>query len=129
MRMQRLLSGACRLHLVLVVLLGLSLAGAAQAGVRRYHFMPNLPPGISMKPVAMYGAVPPPPRPTTQVTYRHPYTGQMITIPLQLPEDTPKIEHRYNRLIYNYGSDTVTILFLPDGTADVIYNTGFLRAP
>lgn len=71
----------------------------------------------------------PPPRPTRRVTYRHPSTGRLVTVPLCLPDATPRIEHRFGRLIYNYGSDTIELLFQPDGSVDVIYNTGLLRAP
>ena len=71
-----------------------------------------------------------PPHPTCYLTFQHPCTGQAITLPLRLPIDsTPRIEHRYNRLIYNYGSDSVEIEFLTDGSADVIYNSGLRRSP
>jgi hypothetical protein len=69
------------------------------------------------------------PKPTHLVTLRHYYTGREITIPLTLPDSTPRIEHRYARIIYNYGSDTVEVHSLPDGTVDVIYNSGLLRCP
>src|SRR4051812_26848271 len=49
-----------------------------------------------------------PPHPTCYQPFQHPCTGQPVTLPLRLPLDsTPRIEHRYNRLIYNYGSDSV----------------------
>ncbi|HXG09225.1 MAG TPA: hypothetical protein VNK04_05490 [Gemmataceae bacterium] len=71
----------------------------------------------------------PPPRPTCLVTFRHPYTGQLVVVPLALPLDTtPRMEYRTNRVIYNYGSDTVEVHFLPDGRLDVIYNSGLFRA-
>ena len=71
-----------------------------------------------------------PPHPTCYLTFQHPCTGQAIALPLRLPIDsTPRIEHRYNRLIYNYGSDSVEIEFLSDGSADVIYNSGLRRSP
>jgi hypothetical protein len=44
-----------------------------------------------------------------------------------LPEGTPRIEHVWRRIVYNYGSYTVAVLFLPDGSVDVIYNSGLLR--
>ena len=119
------------LGLVLAFLLGLIAASEAEAGVRRYHFVPDSPYSVSLKPVpvAVYGVPAPPPRPTCQITYKHIYTGRLVTVPLQLPDDTPRIEHRFNRVIYNYGSDTVSVIFLPDGSVDVVYNSGFLRAP
>jgi hypothetical protein len=69
------------------------------------------------------------PRPTHLATYRHPWTGRNITVPLALPEGTPRIEYVRNRVIYNYGSFTVEAQFLSDGSVDVIYNYGFLRSP
>lgn len=75
------------------------------------------------------GPAGPPPKPTCRVTYRHPSTGQLLTVPLALPDATPRIEHRFGRLIYNYGSDTVELLFQADGSVDVIYNTGLFRGP
>jgi hypothetical protein len=67
------------------------------------------------------------PRPTHLVTFRHPYTGRLITVPLALPEGTPRMEYRSNRVVYNYGSYTVEAHFHSDGSVDVIYNSGLLR--
>jgi hypothetical protein len=69
------------------------------------------------------------PRPGCFHTFRHPCTGQPVTVPLALPEGTPRIEHRFRRIIYNYGSYTVEVAFVPDGTVDVIYNAGPGRCP
>jgi hypothetical protein len=109
----------------------------------RYHYVP--PPGADNGPVeavvtgtgerlTMFGGVAgpaaaPPPKATCRVTYRHPSTGRLVTVPLALPDATPRIEHRFGRLIYNYGSDTVEVLFQPDGSVDVVYNTGLFRGP
>jgi hypothetical protein len=60
-------------------------------------------------------------RPNQMVTFRHPITGANVTIPLRLPEDTPRIEHGSDRIIYNYGTYTVRAVFLPDGSVDTIY--------
>jgi hypothetical protein len=68
------------------------------------------------------------PRPTHLVTYRHPYSGHTIVVPISFPVGTPRIEHVGTRLIYNYGSYTITVWFLSDGSVDLIYNTGLLRA-
>jgi hypothetical protein len=69
------------------------------------------------------------PKPNCQKTFRHPCTGQCLNVPLRLPLDsTPNIEHRRDRVIYNYGSYTVEIDFLPDGSVNVIYNSGLMRA-
>src|SRR5436305_421823 len=57
----------------------------------------------------------PPPRATMLVTFRHPCTGQPVTVPLALPDATPRMEYTRDRSIYNYGSDTVEVRFLADG--------------
>jgi hypothetical protein len=117
-------------------------AGEAAAARIRYHYAPA-PPGTCMKIDPVGGAQGqrltwsaswepyncPPPRPTCQMNYRHPCTGQMITVPLALPDSTPRLEHRGNRVIYDYGSYTVEVNFLADGSVDVIYNSGLFRAP
>ena len=43
------------------------------------------------------------------------------------PDSTPRVQHRWDRIIFNYGSYTIEVVFLPDGTVDVVYNSGFLR--
>src|SRR5262249_11929418 len=62
-----------------------------------------------------------------EAPFRHPYTGRTVIVPLSLPEGTPRIEHVRNRVVYNYGSYTVEVRFLPDGSFDVIYDSGLLR--
>jgi hypothetical protein len=66
-------------------------------------------------------------RPTHMATFRHPANGQLVVVPLTLPEGTPRIEHRSDRIVHNYGSYTVEAVFLDDGSVEVIYNSGFLR--
>lgn len=66
-------------------------------------------------------------RPTHMVTFRHAYLGSNVTLPLALPEGTPRIEHRGDAIVYNYGSYTVRVQFYQDGSMDVMYNSGFLR--
>ena len=66
-------------------------------------------------------------RPNQIVTFRHPFTGRNVTIPLTLPVSTPRIEHQSDAVIFNYGSYTATVRFFADGSADVTYNSGFLR--
>ena len=63
-------------------------------------------------------------RPTHLVCFRHLYTGGNVTVPMRLPEDLPRVEHRGDRIIYNYGSYTIETVFLPDGSVDVVYNSG-----
>jgi len=66
-------------------------------------------------------------RPNYLVTFRHAYSGQLITVPVTFPEGTPQVAYRDNRIIYNYGSYTVEAVFYPDGSVDMVYNSGFLR--
>jgi hypothetical protein len=66
-------------------------------------------------------------RPNQMVTFRHPHNGRQVTVPLTLPEGTPRLEHRADRSVFNYGSYTVEVRYFPDGTVDVVYNSGFLR--
>lgn len=66
-------------------------------------------------------------RPNQMVTFRHPHTGRNVTVPLRLPEGPPRMEHRSDRIVYNYGDYVVEARFLPDGSVDVVYNSGLLR--
>jgi hypothetical protein len=61
------------------------------------------------------------------VTFRHPFTGRNVTVPLRLPEGPPRLEHRSDRIVYNYGDYIVEARFLTDGSVDVVYNSGLLR--
>jgi hypothetical protein len=122
---------------------GLAACGTAHAAVARFHYVPppnggNVlvptlsPCGTSGEKFSWFGSVRQPcctpPRPTCTVTFPHPCTGRCVVVPLALPRGTPIIEHRgASRVIYNYGSYTVEIQFLGDGSVDVIYNSGFLR--
>jgi hypothetical protein len=113
-------------------------AGVAGAAVVRFHYLPaESPENTTLKPAGLgehvrwFGAVREqynaPLRPTHVVTFRHPYTGRNVSVPLALPEGTPNILHRPNSIIFNYGSHTVGAHFLPDGSVDVVYDSGFLR--
>jgi hypothetical protein len=66
-------------------------------------------------------------RPNQMVTFRHPYTGRNVTVPMTLPEGTPRLEHRADRIVYNYGEYIVEARFFPDGSVETVYNSGFLR--
>ncbi len=61
------------------------------------------------------------------VTFRHPYSGKDVVVPMKLPDNTPRVEHIGDRVRLNYGSYYVEARFLPDGAVDVVYNSGFLR--
>ncbi len=66
-------------------------------------------------------------RPNQMVTFRHPYNGRNVTVPLTLPQGQPRLEYLADRIVYNYGSYVVEARFIPDGSVDVVYNSGFLR--
>jgi hypothetical protein len=117
-------------------------AGPARADVLRYHYTPADVTGhVALKPgpLATPGEWQPfrgssrrepylkPLQPTQLVTFRHPYTGGLVTVPLALPDDTPRIEHVRDRIVFNYGSYTVAVQFFPDGSVDAIYNSGPFR--
>jgi hypothetical protein len=64
-------------------------------------------------------------QPTHLVTFRHPCTGALVTVPMRLPPDSqPRVEHVGDRVVFNYGSYTVEAQFFPDGSLDVLYNGG-----
>jgi hypothetical protein len=66
-------------------------------------------------------------KPNQMVTFRHPYNGRNVTVPLRLPADPAQMEHQRDRIIYNYGDYTVSVRFLTDGAVDVVYNSGLMR--
>jgi hypothetical protein len=67
------------------------------------------------------------PTPTHIVTFVHTYTGQRINVPFTFPDSTPRMEHRANRITYNYGGYQIHAVFNPDGSVTTIYNSGVLR--
>jgi hypothetical protein len=128
---------------VLALLALLATGAPAEAARLRYHFAVVDDRGaVILQPVAgapgerltwsgrwePYNC--PPPRPTCMVPFKHAFTGQALVLPLGLPAGTPQMEHRFDRtIVYNYGSYTVEVHFIPDGTVNVVYNSGLLRAP
>lgn len=69
-----------------------------------------------------------PPKPTCWKCFRHPCTGQTVKVPLALPEGTPSLYYRRDRVSFDYGSYNVIVFFLEDGTVDVVYDSGLFRA-
>ncbi len=61
------------------------------------------------------------------VTFRHPFTGKNVNIPLRLPNGEPRMETRADRIIYTHGDYFVEVRFHADGSADLLYNSGFGR--
>jgi hypothetical protein len=129
---------------ILAVLAGTALALAlphrAHAERVRFHYGPDAFPGGTLawgggalaggERISLFGGTEPytcPLVPTKMVTVQHFYTGQLVCIPMRLPDDVPLIQRRYNSTILNYGSYTVEVHFSPDGSLDVIYNSGPFR--
>src|SRR2546428_313905 len=102
---------------------GLLLTGQANAARLRYHYVPAGPADKSSAAQAGSGerwrfgweaTDCPAPRATQFVTFHHPCTGRCITLPLGLPEGTPQMEYRTNRVIYDYSGYTVEVHFQSD---------------
>jgi hypothetical protein len=126
-----------------LVLIGmLALPGRSAAEQVRFHFAPVDPTGrtqqVAIGPdgaigekIMGVGLIPKPfretYRPTHMVTFRHPYNARNIIVPLTLPAGTPRMENRSDRIIYHFGAYQIVVRFIPDGSVDVIYNSGFLR--
>lgn len=124
------------------IFLAVCLATPAAAEAVRFHYAPAdacgamvqvpLAPGVLGERLNGFGFFPQPFnetfKPNQIVTFRHPFTGRNVTIPLTLPVgSTPRLEHQSDAVIFNYGSYTTTVRFFADGSADVTYNSGFLR--
>lgn len=125
----------------LVFVLGAAPSWAAAEQVR-YHFVPanacgamapapigpegtlgELKRGLGVRPLPYPYAV----KPNQMVTFRHPFNGHNVTVPLRLPDSKARMEQQSDRIIYNFGDYTVDVRFLPDGSVDVVYNSGLLR--
>jgi hypothetical protein len=116
-------------------------AASARAEVVRYRYVakdpagnavlvagPNGAPGSRSAflggPAEPFSRVP---APTHMVTFLHPVSKHNIIVPMTFPQGTPRIEHRGDRVIYNWGSYQVHARFLPDGSVETLYNSGVLR--
>ena len=135
----------CRPHcvrLALAITLASVVTKTSSAAEARFHYVPaNGSSAMSLAPgacapaagerLSFFGAVRDPicapPRPTHFLSFVHPATGCIVTVPVCLPEGTPTIEYQTRRVTYNYGSYFARVLFLPDGSVDVVYNSGLLR--
>jgi hypothetical protein len=135
-------AGRCAYISFVVLVAMVCTSGTAQAARARFHYAatdscgrmslkPGGPCGAVGERLSLFGAaIEPlcaPPLPTHYLSFRHPCTGQTVTVPVCLPEGTPRLEYRNDRVIYNYGSYTVEVHFLADGSVDVVYNSGILR--
>ncbi len=130
-----------RVSMLLVTFIVLALPNATRAEMVRFCYvpvdacgtmqqMPCGPDGATGELFQGFGlrrqAYPQALRPTHLVTFRHP-NGRNVTVPLTLPDGTPRMETRADRIVYNYGSYVVEVRFFADGSVDVVYNSGFLR--
>lgn len=66
-------------------------------------------------------------RPTHLVTFRHPYANRNVSVPISFPSGTPTIYHERTAIMYTFGTYTIRAEFLPDGSVDVVYNSGIFR--
>lgn len=57
-------------------------------------------------------------------TFTHRCTGQKVTVPLYLPADTPRIAHTWSGISYQYTGFSVNVVFLEDGSVEVVYDNG-----
>ena len=117
----------------------LTAIGTAEAARLRYHYVPGGADGVmSLAPssfgtpgvrITLRGSCPDnrEPRATCVKTFRHPCSGQMVNVPLNLPGN-PKIYYKTNAVLYDYSGDFVEVRFLTDGSVEVIYSTGLFRA-
>jgi hypothetical protein len=126
--------------LAIVVSSGVS-AGQTAAEVIRFHYAPmgasgnvRLVPAPNGAPAVrsawLGGPAEPVNRqvaPTHIVTFLHPYSGQNINVPIIFPLGTPRVEHRLDRVVYNYSTYQIRAHFLADGSVEVSYNSGALR--
>src|SRR5437867_4310493 len=109
-----------RWHSIALALAGVFWLSAASAcaEVVRFHYVPRdacgntaLVPAPSGAPAErsawLGGPTEPftrPIAPTHIVTFRHPASGRNVSVPITFPTGIPRIEHRGERIIYNYGS-------------------------
>ncbi len=128
--------------LVLVTLAAVALP--ATAAVVRYHYAPTVVagyPSTSLKvgpdgaPGQWSSSLLSPrtepyhfqPKATHMVTFRHPFSGQNVAVPLALPPGTPQLTYQPDAVVYTYTQYTIRVVFLRDGSVDVVYNSGLFR--
>jgi hypothetical protein len=68
------------------------------------------------------------PRPTHVVTFRHAYTRRMVSVPIAFPIGTPRLAYRTDSVVYDYGTYSITVRFIEDGSVDVVYRSGLFRS-
>ncbi len=133
MSLRKGLPGAVAALLILVV------TGTARAERVRYHYVPAADNGVMTLAPSAFGTPGArltlrgscadnrqPPCATCIKTFRHPCTGQLVNVPLNLP-GCPSVYNKTNAVLYDYSDNFVEVRFLPDGSVDVIYSAGLFR--
>jgi hypothetical protein len=120
----------------------LATAGVANAERVRYHFLPADICGNTLQtPAGRDNAIGErvsylglgnrpyqcPMPPTHMVTFYHPYSRQNVVVPMALPDCTPRLQTKSDRIVFNYGDYSVEAIFLPDGSVDTVYDSGMFR--
>jgi hypothetical protein len=129
--------GVLFLSVLFVAAVGVRTADAARV---RFHYVPDAAGNVQLQaaPSGAPGAAgyrpgtgrpypAEPPKANRMLIATHPYTHQELKVPLYLPLGTPEVQRTWTRLVYNFGIYAVEVLFLSDGSVDVIYDSGFLR--
>src|ERR1700758_2860634 len=65
--------------------------------------------GFGLRPQPYPGVM----RTNQLVTFRHPFNGRNVTVPLTLPQGNPRLEYQADRIVYNYGAYVVEARFFP----------------
>lgn len=130
----------CRCWTVLIAAGWVALASQSRAEVVRYRYTPDasgtlkLIPGPSGAPgerSAWPGATPAPfPRQaiaTHVVRFRHSYSQLDVNVPITFPDSTVRAETFAGGVQFTFTSYTIRVVFQPNGTVDVVYNSGWLR--
>ncbi len=105
----------------------LAVVGTVEAARLRYRYVPGGADGVMTLAPSAFGT------PGVRITLRgscpdsHPFSGQTINVPLNLPGN-PTIYYKTNAVLYDYSGDFVEVRFLPDGSVEVIYSTGLFRS-
>jgi hypothetical protein len=116
-------------------------ASSAQAAWARLHYVESgtsgtlayQPEGSASRATTSYmglnvAPAPAVPRPTHIVTFRHAYTGRMVSVPIAFPFGTPRLAYRTDSVVYDYGTYSITVRFIEDGSVDVVYRSGLFRS-
>ncbi|MBM4067544.1 MAG: hypothetical protein FJ271_01160 [Planctomycetes bacterium] len=127
--------------LTLLTVVSLLLAhGQANAEVVRYRYAPDacgnlqLVPGPNGAPGERSGWLGGTPAPfprqviaTHVVSFRHSYSRQNVQVPITFPDAAVRMETVADYVQFTFTSYTIRVIFQPNGSVDVVYNSGWLR--